>query len=395
MDDNRARNERIDRMHRLRDRIGEWAAKHRRQVLVDGIRCWIGHHEGEEQLARQGVAFALITPGADGQAPFEAFADAVGKLPRRDRVVLEAWRGTWFGIFEVAAVAPGHGFVLDDVMRDETLQVIERAASYQVRAGQWILAAISPYEQVLELEGTTQILGAAGGRIAAVQAWIAAATERGLDPAELDPAASRRIARAVVAAVRESERKPRFVNYEGDDVELITAVLELEWDTLVDAAREWEDVAWRDEEAFSLLGAHEPSLRGPVVKASLSREGQGVALFVNSRRRLEWALRLLEQRLEDTVEVSSEDVRQVESDPAGRELKMDTGALSDTDGEPSLHELREDYAWDWMDLPLPALDGLSPREAVDAGRHAEVRALLPGDLEPEVAQALKEDLGLE
>ncbi|MBW2256918.1 MAG: hypothetical protein JRI25_20315 [Deltaproteobacteria bacterium] len=32
---------------------------------------------------------------------------------------------------------------------------------------------------------------------------------------------------------------------------------------------------------------------------------------------------------------------------------------------------------DWLDSPIPALDGLTPREAVEAGRRAEVQALIP------------------
>ena len=50
-------------------------------------------------------------------------------------------------------------------------------------------------------------------------------------------------------------------------------------------------------------------------------------------------------------------------------------------------------ATNWLDEAVPALDGLSPREAVAAGRRAEVWSILPSAIGPEAEELVRRELG--
>ena len=80
MESEQERWKRVNRMHGLRDRASEWAARTRPLELEEGMRCWIGHHEPDEPLVLEAIAFALVSPGEEGSSLLERYQDAAGKL---------------------------------------------------------------------------------------------------------------------------------------------------------------------------------------------------------------------------------------------------------------------------------------------------------------------------
>ncbi|MCB9678242.1 MAG: hypothetical protein H6737_24285 [Alphaproteobacteria bacterium] len=385
------RDKRIARMHKMRDRVGEWAARYHPDALAEGIRCWIGSHEPHEDLVRVGVSFALIAPVGDAPSLLERFRAAAGKLPRAEREVVDDWSRAWFGVFEIVTVIPGEGLRLEDVVTGISWDVKERAASYQLEVGQWIAAFLMPVEGHIELEGTSVIMGPPS-RIDAVQAYLAARPHEG----PLPPEVSRRTARPVIQAIREAERTPQFVNGDGDPIELLTATLDLTWKKVQTTLRKWDDADVGDD--FASVVGPSPEQDTPVVLGTFRPDGaKTVTLDVNSRGRLAKLAALWEARVGKPFHVLSEDVadtRLPPSDPRGRRVVLDTQMLDTDDPEGAELDFRTTHALDWPHRPIPALDGLTPTEAAAAGRSAEVRALLPTDLPPVLEAHLRDALGI-
>jgi hypothetical protein len=73
---------------------------------------------------------------------------------------------------------------------------------------------------------------------------------------------------------------------------------------------------------------------------------------------------------------------------------MDASFQKMESAEQAQEEFMEDLASNWLDLPIPALGGLNPLQAVRAGRFAEVRALIPTLLGEELVGELRDELGL-
>ncbi|MBN2801441.1 MAG: hypothetical protein JXX28_20030 [Deltaproteobacteria bacterium] len=380
---------RVARVHALRDRIAEWAARDRPAELRAGIRRYLGPQEPDESLVMQGVAFALIAPPPGGTSPIDRYREAAGKLSRADRAVLAAWGDAWFSVCVILAVDPGVGLRLEDVVTGRQVDVLERSASHQVLAGEWLACFLMPVQGGIELEGTS-ILLEDSTRLPAVQAYLRELRERGLDPAEVPAATSRAFAWAVIQAVHDIQRTPNYQNFDGHPIEIITATLTATWSEVRRATASWED-AVEDQGTVDLMGRHEPTLNGPLVLATFHHEGgQRVTLSVNSRQRLAQVLSLWETRVGSPLGTAEEVVRPTESDPAGPVLLMD----SSLQGAESIERAGADFWANWLDLPLGGLDGLTPRQAVSAGRVAEVRALLPTDQWQQMSRSLRDGLDL-
>ena len=97
MDPSKQRWKRIARMHALRDRIAEWAARNKPAELQEGIRRYLGPHAPGEELVMQGVGFALVATPPGGSSlihrylPFKLSRWKRRTAPRRPAVVF--WSG--------------------------------------------------------------------------------------------------------------------------------------------------------------------------------------------------------------------------------------------------------------------------------------------------------------
>ncbi len=388
MDLAKQRWKRIARMYVLRDRIAEWAARNRPTDLQQGIRCFLGPHDPGEELVRLGIAFALIASPPGRPSLIESYREVAGKLPRADRAMLDAWRETRFSVCEIITVDYGVGFLLEDVVTGQQVEVVECSASQQLIARDWIACFLMPAPGGIELEGTSLPLEGAT-RIAAVQAYLAGLLERRLSPVLVSPAASRELAWLVIHAARQQQRQPMLRNHDRHAIELITATLDLEWSDVLHATESWED-AHEDRDAVNLLGRHEPALSGRLILATFHNDGgHCVTLTVNSRERLDHVLALWHTQVGSPLGIIEEEVHSVDVDPEGPEILMDSSMQLAESAAQAEADLLEEFASSWPDTPVPALDGLSPRQAAQAGRIPEVRALIPAQLAADVVDELR------
>ena len=400
---NARRRKRILRMHTLRDQAGQWAAEHHPEEFERSVRCWLGPHTPDEDLVMQGIGFALVAGPADGGPSLIArYAQARPPQARVERQILAAWRHTWFAVCELLSVEPGQHIVLEDVVTGAVFGVQETSASTTLTSGQWGLFFIVGIDGHYELEGTAMLL-APQGRIAAVQAMLHGLQELGLepDPQTLTPEDVCRVAHRVVAAARQAERSPRLVNRDGHDLALVRANLRLEWPVFESTTAAWTDVLHDTDGRATWLGRHDPQLGGPLSLASFYPEGPGqgvVVVTTNSVERLDALRELWLDRVGSPLPVVEDqlEVEEVPSDPDGPRVEVDQSVVDAPGGSIADAKLgfRKHLAADWLDGAVPALGGLSPRQARAAGRLAEVRALLPTELPNELLSQLREELGI-
>jgi len=387
-------NKRIARINELRGRMAEWSAQHHQQQLLDGMRAWLCEQPPRDPYLGPAIAFALLC-GYDAEPSLvQRYRDTLRAPSRLDRMVFESWEQSWFGLFEVSEVEPGLGMRMDDVFSGDSYWISERSASLQMHEGDWLFAVLQPVDGRLELEGTAAEIGPMG-RLDVVQAWINGAMDRDLDPYQVQAEDSRRLALAAVEALRRSERRPKLVNHDGDRIVLLEAVVDCDWVTARECLEQWSDVQG-DDDSMSWIGRYEAVAGGRLVLASFASclEGACFTITVNSEERL--AAVFEEWKRQHGVDLAVRDraVTDVQSDPQGKEVAtdmvhVDSSAVDAQDGDYTAHL----YA-DWANVPIPALDDLTPKQAVRAGRRAEVRALFPTLIDPEQAEALRIEAGL-
>jgi len=394
MDREQRRWKRVARMQGIRDRVAEWAAREHADELREGIELWIGHGDASEEMAMQGVAFALVVPLDDDRPSFiERYRGSAGDLRRADRVVFEAWRRTWLSVGEIVELAPGRGFRMQDVISERLFEVHDIAASRQLTVGQWLAALLTPVDGRIELEGTTVPLGTTA-RIAAVQAYLEGMERYGLGVDDLRSDATKALMPAVVKAVRQEQRTPNLVNRDGEPIEIVSVTLDVGFDVVQATAEAWEDAVVADE-VVTVLGRYVPALAGPVIVGEFHGDAQGRAtLLTNSRARFERILSRWETWTGGPLRIVERRERPAESDPDGPKMFMDSSHRQAESLEVAETEFRSALALNWLDGPIPVLDGMTPREAADAGRMPELRALLPTMLDDDLLALIREELGM-
>ncbi|BBZ49530.1 SEC-C domain-containing protein [Mycobacterium heidelbergense] len=296
---------------------------------------------------------------------FEEFLQMRGSLlPDDERLLAEQWLLVERSVFEVGRVKPGESVTVRDVRTGDIHEVRERAASRQLKPGQLICARVVPAGD------TAQFFG--GLEPVALQ-------ER--DPlidlldAEPDPV-------ALVAQLSRRLAPPTLVNAEGDPLAICEATVEIGDPAEIEAAL---------DDTYDRVDGEEPprwleyiTTQGMRrIRATLVLDGDTLRAEANSEERMDRVLATLE-RLDPAMEVL-DDVRQPmrdarEAAELAKQLPIaDEDALAPDDPELAafLDELIRDYETNWLDKPLPALGGRTPRQtAGDPTRRGDLVKLL-------------------
>jgi len=199
---------------------------------------------------------------------------------------------------------------------------------------------------------------------AALQALSAIAPD--LDPRRASPGQTHGLARPVLRAARKASQPPRLLNADGHDILLVTATIGLPWAEVVEALRGWPD-AWEEETWVDLFGIEPVDYMGhPAVRATFRLADGAVTLYANSRERFDEALGRWATRTGRPLPVVSEEVDEVDSNPDGEAVIFDTQKITAPQGTSSdevERSFRDEQKARWLDNPVPALGGLSPRRA--------------------------------
>ncbi len=338
--------------------------------------------------AREQLLPILVDIAAMDEDELEEFLDERGDLlPRDERDLARSWVGSRLVLWEVVALDPGSTVTLRDTGTGDRLLVTERSASRTLRQGGYLLArvvAAGSHHQIvglpltLELRHRESIIELLDGDpdVENLAAWLGAAFA-----------------------------PPRLTNREGEDTVLCRAILR-------PRTTSWNEVSRVLDKLYG--DAHDgrwtetTTIEGEsIVRGFLRRDDDDLVVETNSIERFDCLLTTLRDTLAGDLEVVEEERSSLDEEvDRHRETGKPPGTAERSAVPPeiaraveSLIRQKEDV---WLDESIPALGGLTPRQAVsDPTRREDLVSLLDefersgdgGMVTFDVAR-LKERLGL-
>ncbi len=318
---------------------------------------------GDDDL--MGMRDAMMDPIVGDLALFEGggwgdFLAARGMLLPTDELFLaEQWQLIERSVHEIQAVAPGRSLTTRDVRTGDVVEVRERSASGQLAVGDLICARIVPDGEGYQFFGGIE-------RVALHQR----------DPliALLDSHPS---GLALADWFAAAHAPPRLVNYEHEPMVLCTLSYRVKsperavevLDKILEATNPGEWVETVETEQM------ERTIRGFV---RLEADTHTVTLETNSEVRADRLDLLLRSEVPGLQAI--DDVRIPAADALAD--RASGGSPSDPDPFPEgaaefMAQMIGDYERKWLDMSLPALAGLTPRQAADdPTRREDLLALL-------------------
>lgn len=392
-------------------RILEWSALH----LPDELEEALDRFGGAERAFVDGSERELFSSWfhndrelADGRTPAELYRDQEGLTPA-ERQTAARIASARLGLYRVTAVEPGSWLELEDLLEGERVRVHSRNVSTECVRWDILLARVMDGEPA-SLWGSVRPFGPAeeGELIDELRRLGREAGEA------LDGPGLRRVLRDHALEMARfltpsSQAERSFYTLEGHPLIMARARWGLE---KPEEARERltrlgaPEPAFDDGEAIEVeitvpksallaergenelppgaivieLSAIDDPERVPV--ATVRVEADAVSLEAMSEERLERGMELIERDLGDLLaepELELEEVgtaRPGEDEPVEERASRDGEAVREESGDPIqqmlvLQHMRE-RPLRWLDEPEPRLGGMSPREAVAAGRSSEV-----------------------
>ena len=323
-----------------------------RELLAEvGYERYRHTHDPSEALA-EGMADPLVMDAVlfEGGA-FADFLEMRGSLlPDDERLLAEQWLLVDRSVFEIESVKPGQSITVRDVRSGDKHDVHERTASRQLKAGQLICARVVPTGDDMQFFGGVEPISL-HERDRLIELLD---TEPG--PVELVSELSRKFAPAMLT------------NTEGEPLAMCGATVRLSDPEAIGAAL---------DETYDRVGGEAPrwhengtSHGMPHVRATLVCDGDELRIDTNSAERMDRVLATLvgidpAMRVLDDSRRPIRDTR--EAAELAAELPHDEGALDPADPAVAavLDEYIREYEGKWLDEPIPALEGRTPREAAD------------------------------
>ncbi|HET9875422.1 MAG TPA: SEC-C domain-containing protein, partial [Mycobacterium sp.] len=272
-------------------------------------------------------------------------------LPDDERALADQWLLVERSVFEVEQLHPGQGLTVRDVRTGDRHEVRERTASGQLKPGQLVCARVVPAGD------TMQIFGGLEPVALHERGPLIELLDSGPEPAELVAELSRRYA------------PPVLTNTEGDPMVLCEASVQIGDPAGIEAAL--DETYDRADDEPSRWFEHVTTHGMQRIRATLVRDGDTLQVETNSDERMDRVLATL-ARLDPAMEVL-DDTRYPVRDAREAAKLAEQYPESDADtidsDDPRLAEALDafirDYETKWLDEPIPALNGYTPRQAAD------------------------------
>lgn len=278
---------------------------------------------------------------------FEEFLEVRGSLlPDDERLLAEQWLLVERSVFEVEGVAPGESVTMRDVRNGDVHEVRERTASHQLKPGQLICARVLPAADSMQFFGGLEPI-ALHERDPLIELLDAEP-----DPVELMDALSRRFAPATLT------------NTEGEPLVICETTAHVS-DGIEDRLDETYDRV--DGEKPARWHEHVKTHGMPHIRATLVRDGAALRVETNSEERMDRVLATL-IGLDPAMHVVDDSRRPIRDSQEAAKLAAEfppaEGAL-DPEVAEMLDQFIREYEANWLDEPIPALNGHTPRQAAD------------------------------
>jgi len=337
-------------------------------LLLETAQARTRYWESPDALERaleDGLACDAVLFEGGGFADFLAVRGAL--LPEDERLLAGQWLLVQRSVHEVVSVRRGEGMTVRDVRTGDVHEVRERAGSRRVKVGQLYCARVVPAGDTMQIFGGIEpvSLGERDGLIALL--------DDDPDPVELVAFLSRRFA------------PPVLQNTEGESLVMCDATLRVaDPAALTEALDDAYDRGEGEPDGALVWFEHVLTDGLPRIRAHLELSGDELHVHANSEARFERVLVTI-RALNPSVTVLSEtrepagDVRAVQR-LAARSSAAPAPFL-DPAANPAiataLDEMARTYEAAWLDEPIPALAGHTPREcANDPTRRPDLIRLL-------------------
>jgi hypothetical protein len=278
-------------------------------------------------------------------------ADRTPLLPEDEALLASSWLLVPRSVYEIVEVSPGAGLRARDLRTGEVVDVRERTFSAEARPGAFVCARAVPDGQ------TQQFVGALFPVAPGTEATVLALCE-----AE-DP-------EALCEHVASLHRPPVLRTREGEPIVACTAALEV---ADARAAAAVLDHHYRRDEGMWVemfpIGEDEE-----IVRATMTMEGDRLEVQTHSEPRVDRVLAVLKNALPDARLLSDQRAPLAPGQLPRPPRLPGPGVVPGPDAIAELQELIEQR---WLDESVPALAGLTPRQAAaDPTRRDELRRLI-------------------
>lgn len=343
----------------LHHKIMQFAFRPQHQGRVRELFDIAMHFADEER--GQGLTPFLMDLAVYNTDALARFDEARGPLlTDTERSLVLAWIGARRSLWQVLDVDPGTSMRLLDTCTGDGVDVSEQTASQTLHVGDYIFARLIEEGPSWAFESEILLVPLQH------RASLIELLDEGGDPLDF------------AAWLGQMFGPIRMVNYEGDDIVMCRAVLaptRTSWTTLSSTLdRQFETLG--DDRWNETIEGEE----SPTVRCFLSRVDDTLVVVTNSVERLERVLALLRNNVTD-LEVVEDERTDVAT---ARARALAEGHVMATPEEVQPAEVLEvvqafvrKKEEEWIDEPLPALAGLTPREAAnDPTRREDLVALL-------------------
>jgi hypothetical protein len=314
----------------------------------------------------------------EGGAFAEFLAVRGALLPEDERLLAEQWLLVERSVYEVVSVRRGEGMTVRDVRTGDVHEVRERAGSRQVKVGELCCARVVPAGE------TMQIFGGIEPVSVGERDKLMALLDDDPDPVELVAFLSGRFA------------PPVLQNTEGESLVMCDATLRVgDVAGLAEALDDKYDRSDDDQPDGTLAWFEHVITDGMQrIRAHIELSGDELHVHANSEARFERVLAAI-RALDPSVTMVRESREPAGDLRAVQRLAARSSAppaqFLDPAADPAiaaaLEEMAAKYEAAWLDEPIPALAGNTPREcADDPTRRADLLRLLdsfpPDDGQP-------------
>jgi hypothetical protein len=343
----------------LHHKIMRFAFQPQREQRTREIFVTAMSYADEERV--EGFTPLLLELATYNTEALTAFEIARGPLlPDAEQSLVRAWLGSRRSLWQVLEVTPGASMRLRDACTGEEVDVLEKTASTTLLIGDYV------YLRLMQ-EGSAWVIES--------EVLLVPVQHRGLLLEVLDEGGD---PLDIAAWMGQMFGPVTMVNYEGEDVVMCRTVL-------VPTRTPWTKLSATLDRLFSRAGDdqwHETvhTEQSPAVRCFLTREDDTLILLTNSVERLERVLALLEKNVADLQIVEDE-----RTDVAtARAKRISEGRAVEAPYESTSAEVLEamrtfvlEKEAEWLDSSIPALSGLTPRQAAkDPTRREDLVALL-------------------
>jgi hypothetical protein len=388
-------------IHDLDEALVRELAKYAMERFGVEWECFMEDFFDPEETLEFALTWAVYHYRVQGQSVLEWYLAEHGRqLSPGERSWFEAQQAAWLSVWEVIGVEAGKTLKLRDLLSHEERCVCEATASETLVVRDALLARVVDHEGVSLLCGVhpqplspmdaAEVVRRARGRLRRKRA---VPVER-LRDEDLARYLIRRWEDAVAESTLRAEIPQQLQNSDGDPLLLTTDHFEIEPAARAEVARclaEMEGVEdGRPERGVECDGSTYVFLaEGNRVQPTLGRTVIGRAWLEDALLRLETNSRARADTLRARVEAACGGLLRHRAREHSDPLSSRAG-LADADSPPEatppevqqqLREFKRRYYADWLDHALPALGGLSPREAVGTARGREAVDVLLKDME--------------